>query len=978
VNRHYRLSIAVDMIEFIGRTLLADQSLERTLVVFPGKRPGHFLRKYLADQRKTAYEPPAIMSVDEFIDAILGEPGLARRTVDAVDCLALLYRLNQDEQRRVIGSQTVSMVLDEFLPWGFKLFSDFEELMISDVPAERLGAVETLVAEGLPRGIRAKLTALAGLFTAFYGYLEKNDLVTRSLKYRLAADRIGEIKMPARDRMLFAGLYALTPVEKRIFSALARDPRSSFILQDGPGIEKIINDLRIDLQAAGEKGAEPQIRFHKAMDSHAEVFGLNQLVSGVKDLGERDVVVLPRAETLFPVINCTLGFVSEHNISMGYPVFRTPMSSLIAALSRLLESRQRLDPGADGEPEYESTDYLRLVLHPYIKNLFFEGASYPTRIIFHAVEEMLVSKNRRFVSLDSIEKDKEILNRCVTRLKNYGNGPIAKGKISDHLKSIHDALIRPFTKVKNIADCTEKLLEIISLVSGQSPAHEHAYTAPFVKTVIEGLYGLAVSDLGKEKLMSIEGYFHLIQGFLKKISHPFSGTPVRGLQVLGFLETRNIKFNRVFLLDANEGVLPRTAKEDTTLPYAVRKVLGLKTHEDQEKIFSYYFETLVKSAKTAHIFYVEAEDKEKSRFVERLIWDVQKRSKSLEYPAAEIFFPVDFVQPGLKPAVKSAQAAAFLASEGSLVYSASSLNDYLKCQLLYYYKKVLGIKEKEEISDEPDPMGIGNIVHDILFRFFVKWIGKPLGLGPEDHQAMDRAVDVVFKERYRDIDRGAVYLVRSQVKRRLRHLVDFHIKNRNVRGAKIMECENLTEDKEMPGKFRLKYAPLEISRGRAVILCGRLDRIDEREGSLWIVDYKTSAKAEMPNPGTFDLARRDEWSKTIKSVQLPLYIHLYAEEMDRVSRKPVRPGVMIPLIGINSGLMIIGSKEGINEQWLFSAGMDEKDRGLVYGNYKKAIIRLIEEILDPEHPFMPPPDDKPCLDCAYKTFCGRQHVVKTW
>ncbi len=973
MNRHYRLSPAIDMVEFIGQALLKNPTFERTLVVFPGKRPGHFLYKYLADQLKTAFEPPAVMSADALMDHLLDELGVARRTVDAIDCVALLYRMNQTEKCRVIGQSRTAMVLDEFLPWGFKLFSDFEELMISEVPADRLKTVETLVTEGLPKGIRVKLAALAGLYEIFYEHLEKNNLVTRSLKYRLAAERMDKVALTGHDRIMLAGFFALTPSEKKIFKFLAQDPRASFIFQEGPGIDAIIKDLGITPMGAGEPAAEPRIHFHKAMDSHAEVFGLNQLMSAQEKLGERDVIVLPRPETLFPVINCTLGFTEENNISMGYPVFRTPMNSLITALSRLLENQQRSDQAA--EPEYESADYLRLVLHPYIKNLYFDGASYPTRIIFHAIEEIVVGKNERFITLEAIEQDKEILNRCATRLKHHGNGSVARGKISEHLKKIHDKLIRSFAGVTSIAGCTEKLLDVISLVSLQSPANEHAYTAPFIKTVIDSLYDLAVSDVGKESLTSLDRYFHLIQGYLALVSHPFTGTPVRGLQVLGFLETRNIKFNRVFLLDANEGVIPNSAKEDTTLPYAVRKVLGLMTHEERERIFRYYFDTLIKSSQTAHIFYIEAADLEKSRFVEGLIWDIQKRSKSLEYPASEIFFPVDFAQPEVLPAAKSARVAGLLASEKFQVFSASSLNDYLRCQLQYYYKKILGIKEREEISDEPDPMGIGDIVHDILLRFFVPWIGAPLGLSATDFKAMDQAVDAVFHERYRDIDRGPIYLIRSQVRRRLRYLVEFHM---NLTGIKILECENLTKKEPIPDRFRLKYALLEISGGRSVTICGRLDRVDERQGSLWIVDYKTGAKGDMPSADNFDLALRDEWSKTLKSVQLPLYIHLYLEEVDQVTKKAVRPGEKVKLSGINSGLMLIGQKEGIKEQWLFSEKMDEKDRVKKYGDYKKAVIRLIEEILDPGHPFMPPPSDEPCYNCAYKTFCGRQHVVKTW
>jgi hypothetical protein len=109
-----------------------------------------------------------------------------------------------------------------------------------------------------------------------------------------------------------------------------------------------------------------------------------------------------------------------------------------------------------------------------------------------------------------------------------------------------------------------------------------------------------------------------------------------------------------------------------------------------------------------------------------------------------------------------------------------------------------------------------------------------------------------------------------------------------------------------------------------------------------------------------------------------LYIHLYLKEMGRDTKKLIRSDTKIPLIGINPGLVMIGQKEGIKEQWLFPDNADEKARGKMYGDYIKAVIQLIDEILDPEHPFMPPPDDKPCVNCAYKTFCGRQYVVKTW
>ena len=111
---------------------------------------------------------------------------------------------------------------------------------------------------------------------------------------------------------------------------------------------------------------------------------------------------------------------------------------------------------------------------------------------------------------------------------------------------------------------------------------------------------------------------------------PFEGTPVKGLQVLGFLETRNLRFDRVFILDANEEVLPDTKKDDTLLPFRAREILGLPTYQDRDALVAYYFETLLQGADEVHLFFIENDKKERSRFVERLLWERQKRDRTTD------------------------------------------------------------------------------------------------------------------------------------------------------------------------------------------------------------------------------------------------------------------------------------------------------------------------------------------------------------
>ena len=127
------------------------------------------------------------------------------------------------------------------------------------------------------------------------------------------------------------------------------------------------------------------------------------------------------------------------------------------------------------------------------------------------------------------------------------------------------------------------------------------------------------------QFQEVASYFTLFKKYIMTSYTPFAGTPLRGVQVLGFLETRNLKFENVIFLDANESIIPDTTREDSFLPFKARQMLGLPTYLDREEIMFYMFDTLIRGAKASHLFYVENDEKEKSRFVERFLWERQKK-----------------------------------------------------------------------------------------------------------------------------------------------------------------------------------------------------------------------------------------------------------------------------------------------------------------------------------------------------------------
>ncbi|MEO0155834.1 MAG: PD-(D/E)XK nuclease family protein [candidate division WOR-3 bacterium] len=952
----YLLSPGLDIIEFTANLLLEHtEELSQSIVVFPGKRPGHFLRKYIADKLNQPFIPPRILSMDEFVDFVYTTYlGCNDRIAGAIDCVPIIFNLNKSEN--LIAKQEIQLYLDEFLPWCFKLFGDFEELCIEEIGPSKLREIDEIAGENIPLRIKENLIKLSRLYELFYQRLKEVNLSTRSLRYQKVAQEIDKIDFKPFKKILFAGLFALTRSERRMLSHLAKDERVIFILQKGPDIDDTIKSLKLDVVDVEMEKEPPTIHFYQAMDTHGEVFKLNQLINKKRDFGFKDVIVLPLADSLLPVVQHTLGYIGkDYNISMGYPISRTPVYAIIQTLSELIETR-------DGD-RYYMPAYFNFVLHPYVKNIYFKRASYVTRIIFHTLEEKFMKNQKRFITLSEIEQDKLAIGECLRKLQKHNSLGIDEVQIRNHLCEIHNILIRPFEDIKNIEDFADKLLNFFSFISEKSPANLHPFTAPFIKTVLESIYELKTSNLKLETFKDTSSYFRLIKNYLRTIRYPFPGTPVKGLQVLGFLETRNIKFDTVYILDVNEGILPDVKKEDTLLPNGLRAYLGLPTYETREKIFNYYFETLLSGAKEVHIFYVEGADKEKSRFVEKLIWEQQQNEGNLTFAKSDIFFNVKFSQKEPAPIEKT--DAMIQVIKSSLDFSATKLDQYLKCPLSFYYSAVLGLGAKEEITGEPSAMKTGGLVHKILERFFTTKIGKVLIITESDYKTMDGIVEEVLKDEFQESKDGFIYLIKMQIKKRMKDVLNYHRKKEFSKRI-IIECEGNRSPVYRPARKPLSKANIKLTNGEIVQLVGKLDRVDKDADFHYIIDYKTGKDADVPGIEKFDIENREEWLNTLKSVQLPSYLIIYLSN---------NPDVNVE--NINAGLMLLGKRE-IKESYLFPENITVAEKKSVYENLKKAVVMLIEEILNPNIPFMPAEDTESCAGCDFKVMCGRQWVEKKW
>ncbi|MCK4936848.1 MAG: hypothetical protein KAR84_08340, partial [Elusimicrobiales bacterium] len=520
-----------------------------------------------------------------------------------------LYDNLKDEVCDVIGTKTLT--LDSFLPWAFKMIGDFEEIKIELKTDKELSQYDEILPEEInaPEFLK-RFKKFSALYKDFYSAIEAANLLTRALKYSNTARDIEKFDSLKYENIIFAGFFALTASEKAILKHLAKQENVSLILESGPGLIEQFSFLpEMKILKEHEIKIKPKIlentSFYKASDIHGEIFKLSEVLKakktkkGKEGKKETDIIVLPSADTLFPLIQNVLSDEDDYNISMGYPITSTPVYALIDSLADLLDKR------ADGK--YFAPNYLKFVFHPYIKNIYFNKKSAETsRIIFQSIEEVLSASMNKYVDLADIQQDAEIIEKSVKKLKAYGDTKISPAAVKKHITFIHETVIKPFEDLKDIQDFGSKLLDFISFLSENSTANLHSYWAPFVQVAIESIIEFKNSALNDRQFATTAAYFKFFATFINNVNYPFPGTPLKGMQVLGFLETRNLKFDNVYFLDANADIMPSAKKEDTVLSHFIRENLGLSTYKTREKISKYYFNVLIANAKEAHIFYKDS------------------------------------------------------------------------------------------------------------------------------------------------------------------------------------------------------------------------------------------------------------------------------------------------------------------------------------------------------------------------------------
>ncbi len=912
--------------------LKKDFDLSRLAFVFEGKRPALFLRKALSKKIGGSFSSPVFFSIDEFIDYLL----LKKRSYTRLSLMEssyMIYTLAKKLAPEIIrGKEKFS----EFLPWGREISHFINTLDRENIAQDSLRTVQASAAIGydVPENINASLENIVILREAFHRELLRINSFSAGFAYLTAAGWIQEVDFDEFEKIFFCGFFYMEKTERQIVKNLLDRDKAVFFFQGDedrwPVLKNIAREFSCAVKPEEIKRKDFSLELYSAFDRHSQVCVVREILKKIKK-PDSAVIVLPDSGSMIPLVSELGQEFGDFNVSLGYPLKRSSLYSLFEFIFQAQETKK------DGD--YYAKDYITALSHPLVKNLKITPDYSVTRILIHKIEEALLGMEETsfsgnlFVNLKDIESADTLFQRVAVQ----ADVKVSIEDLRAILKTLHLSLFGRWEGMDNFRDFSLVLGDFLDMLLAKSFIGVY----PLNLKISERMYSLAeelANATFSEEHFLKEDIFKIFRNMLENEMVNFLGSPLKGLQILGMLETRTLNFEQVIIMDANESVLPRIKIYDPLIPYDIKLGLGIDIVRNEEEIQRYHFRRIVSAADAVHVIYEDNGEKEKSRFVEELIWMKEKENKRLGMVSPyRVGFSVN-VLPDKMEIGKTGQMVSFLKNRS---YSASSVNTYVHCPLQFYYQYVLGLEEKEEFSDDPEGKDIGIFIHDLLEKTFSVFIGKTPVFDRKFRRDFFEKFEDMFREKFLKKMHADSFLLKEVMRFKLEQFLKFEETDGERSVARILYLEKRFEEEIEFLKDRFLFTYI-------------VDRVDKlQDGSVLILDYKTGSPGGKPQ-GINQLKKmemtRESIKDKIKSFQLPLYYYF--------ERKKYKDEIL------NAALYNL---KNLKLDYFFDA---ETKPDEVMGICLKALDFVLHEIIDPGKTFTADKtDEKKCQHCPFIYSC---------
>jgi CRISPR/Cas system-associated exonuclease Cas4 (RecB family) len=908
---------------------------ENLTVVFPNRRAALYFKEALRQDLSAPRWVPTILTIEDFIGSF--------SDLQEADKFTLIVKLYHSYKEVNPNTENI----DRFYFWGEMLLRDFDELdkylvnaeflfrdvsnlkeveeyfdYLTEEQKEYLKEFWQTVEFSTPETKQRFLNLWRSLMPVYKNFTERLQregigyagMIHQQVAHRISNERPGFYS----KQLVFAGFYALTKAEETIISWFVQHQSASVHWdEDAFYVDKEYREagsffrLYRNHPILGKTFAKSPPN-NLDQSRQLTMLGVPQragqpklLAQYLKELPieahEKTVIVLPDESMLLPVLYSLPSQLTAINVTMGYPLVNTPLFSLIDFIFDLHRTQRK------------NGFYFRAVLdvlnHPYIKTS--DSA---------AVNQLQ----------DKIKK-----NNLVQLPEDFFSG--------------QSLLIATVFKPIVPSDLLGQLLEVISLLATTSQTlfeKEFAYQFHRMLTKLKIL-----NDSEPMDIMMVQRLFRQMARAEKV---PFVGEPLKGIQLMGVLETRALDFENVFVLSLNEGLWPASAKQGSYLPYSIRKAYGLPTYQQQDAMYAYLFYRLLQRTQSGSLFYNTEPDVlgtgEMSRYLNQIMYET-----GWPYEKKILYSPISIQQP--KPIVipKDVSVLDKLLRYRGKELTPSSLNNYLECRLMFYFKNVIVLKEPNKVEEEADARVFGNFFHKVMEYFYrdVKPPAGPWRVEAKHFDNLDAKLDQLMERAYRNHfslhDKRAVeyegqqLVVNEMVKRMAKRVLE------KDKDYAPFEIEMLEAD-----NFKTNYV---LTDQLSIAIGGKIDRVDRKESHVRIMDYKTGTDVNEFNSIASLFDRKKNRNKA--AFQAMLYAWVYERRNNATYT-------------LQSGL--VNRKDLFKSDFRYGLQLDGvlvKDVKSLLPEFEDYFVKLLTEIFDKQMPFDQTDNLKTCEYCSFKEICSR-------
>ena len=896
-----------------------DVNFSELIFILPSRRSGIFLRRELSLILNKTLFAPKIISIESFVEE-LSQLKPVSNTELLFQFYNTYFELTPEKEREGF---------DTFSKWAQIILQDFNEIDRYLIPQKKIFDYLKAIKNIEHWSLQPNQTEVVSSYLKFwnklpdyYSNFTKNLLAKKQgyqgLLYREAFENIEAYMGSTNQKHVFLGFNALNTAEENIIQELLQNDLASIYWDiDTVFINKKYHDAGLfarkhkDSWKYFNKHPFNWIKEHYSENKNINVLGIPKNIgqakaigSILKDLSAKDAslkntaVVLGDENLLIPVLNSIPKSVETLNITMGFPLKSIPLASLFEHLFTIQKKNSNT---------FYYKDVISILSHQFIQPLFKNGS------VITLIE--LINKNNLiYLSEDSIvafcQEESDLLMLLFSNWKN--NPKIALNNCFKLINTIKEQLTTDKNKNQLGLEYLYRFNTLFNEILRLNEAYKH------IKDIKE-LYSIYKELLSSETL-------------------DFQGEPLQGLQIMGMLESRVLDFETVIISNVNEGVLPSGKTKNSFIPFDVKLENSLPTYKEKDAVYTYHFYHLLQRAKTVYILYNTEIDTlvggEKSRFINQLelegIHQIHHKTLTPKVPNYKKALTVISKTEAVISQLKN------IANKG---FSPSSLTSYIRNPIDFYYQKLLGISDLEEVEETIAANTLGTVVHNTLETLYLPFKGQYLNT--EKIKALIPKIDIYitkfFKEEYKegDMTKGKNLIVFEIAKRYVLNFINLEIEAlKKGNKIKIIDLE-----------AKIENVPLQIDGlDFPIKLKGTVDRIDQFNGNTRVIDYKTG-KVDQSKVTVVDWENLlTDYDKYSKSFQVLMYAYMLKK--DKRLKLPVEAGI-ISFKNLSDGFISFVKKEST-----YSRDKDTSITQETLNDFEIQLKKLIIEICNPEIDFI--------------------------